>query len=70
MRECKTCGIIIDPLGRPRGSMLHEDRCSRSTPEERAHYKRIGHWPKVGQRLRPLPPELPEPPPTGGADGR
>jgi len=64
MRECKTCGIVLEGVGRYRGSSRHERKCQLSTPAERAHYKRVGHWPKKGQRVKPLPPEVPEAPPV------
>ena len=64
MRECNTCGTILDGGGKFRGHGRHERRCARATPEERAHYKRIGQWPKAGQTLRPLPPEVSEAPPA------
>lgn len=67
MRECKTCGTVLDGAGRYRGHNRHERRCRKATPAERAHYKRGGRWPRAGEKVRPLPPEVPEPPPTGGA---
>ena len=64
MRECKTCGIVLYGPSGYRGNKRHEKRCARATPAERAHYKRLGHWPKPGQTVRPLPAEVPEPPPV------
>ena len=64
MRECKTCGIVLEGTSRYRGSSRHEKKCKSATPAERAHFKRLGHWPKPGQTVKPLPPEVPEAPPV------
>ena len=64
MRECETCGIVLVGPNRYRGSSRHERKCKHATPEERSHFKRLGHWPKKGQRVKPLPPEVPEAPPV------
>ena len=70
MRECKTCGTILDGLNSFGGTSRHDKRCRRSTPAERAEYKRTGLWPRKGWKPRKaqhaqLPPEVPEAPPLG-----
>ena len=66
MRLCKTCGMVLS-ITRYKGSNKHIKKCAAATPEERAHFKRLGHWPKPGQTVKPLPAEVPEPPPMGAA---
>ncbi len=61
MRECKTCGFIMD-ASRYSNAVKHIKRCSHSSPSERKYFKRMGNWPKKVQ-LKPLPPEVPEAPP-------
>ena len=66
MIECKTCGTVLDGGGWHRGARRHKKRCAIASPRERAYYKRLGVWPRPGTSLKPLPQEVPEPPPTTG----
>ena len=52
MSECPTCGLIMAyPLGN-RWSKKHTNKCKDATPEQRAHFKRLGHWPAKRRRRR------------------
>lgn len=49
-RPCRHCGATfraaIARLGNPWKSLqVHERRCVRATPDERAHFARRGRWP-------------------------
>ena len=64
MRECSTCGVILGTINKLKGFTRHENKCQLASPEARAHFKRVGHWSKKGQKAKPLPPEVPEAPPV------